>query len=85
MHCLVRALPFSLNLSSSDREQGLTLLSHGTLRPHVGVVRVVDRERDRGRMWDLRGAMFLFTLHIVYELVVVRLLIAPMSVRVDLQ
>eukprot|EP00116_Pleurobrachia_bachei_P005719 sb/3465981/ len=41
MHCLVRALPFSLNLSSSDREQGLTLLSHGTLRPHVGVVRVL--------------------------------------------
>ena len=27
----------------------LTLLSHGASRPHVGVVRVVDRERERER------------------------------------
>ena len=27
----------------------LTLLSHGASRPHVGVVRVVDRERVRER------------------------------------
>ena len=27
----------------------LTLLSHGASRPHVGVVRVVDREREKER------------------------------------